>query len=198
VIDQLGAETEQRINAILEEYAEPNAKPRWATKQRDRMLAIATWCAQNEVGDLAEIGAYRGETTKRLLQVAEAYDRRVLVVDPWKTGTQNCNGTEYPQFVLATQPWADRLDVVRLPSQNKEAIIALMLRDLCFAYVDGLHKYGPALGDIMAVRHVRGVIAVDDTRQIPEVRQAFFQAAVLLGKRTVFRPELGIREGYLV
>jgi len=187
-----------QIERIIGLHAEPGVRPRVADKQQARLRLIAGLCASKLPGDLAEIGAQKGATTVHLLGVAREHDRRVLVVDPWQPGTQDCRGHEYAVFLEATQPWDDLLDVVRKPSQDDEAIAALEGRPLCFAYVDGVHQYAEALGDIMAVRHVAGVIAVDDVRMFDGVRRAFWQAAALLRRTAIYRPDLGIREGYLV
>ena len=187
-----------KIEQVLSQYAEQGVRPRVANKQPERLMLIAGLCAGRFTGDLAEIGAQKGITTVRLLDVAREHDRRVIVVDPWTPGTQDCRGHEYAIFEQATAEYNDILDVVRLPSQDSQAIEALLARTLCFAYVDGLHQHGPALCDIMAVRHTEGVIAVDDVRMFAGARAAFEQAAVLLGRTPIYRPELGIREGYLV
>ena len=188
----------ERIEHVLGEFAEPGVRPRVANKQPERLMLIAGLCAGRFPGDLAEIGAQKGITTVRLLDVAREHDRRVIVVDPWTPGTQDCRGHEYAIFEQATAEYNDILDVVRLPSQDSQAIEELMAQPLSFSYVDGLHQHGPALCDIMAVRHTEGVIAVDDVRVFAGVRAAFEQAAVLLGRTPIYRPELGIREGYLV
>ena len=186
------------IEKLLRDYNEQGVRPRVANSQRTRLHHVAAMCAHHRPGDLAEIGAHKGATTVHLLQVAKIRDCRVIVVDPWQKGTQDCRGHEFDIFERATAEYAGLLDVVRLPSQDAFAIKTLMLRPLCFCYVDGLHKHGPALCDIMSVRHCKGVIAVDDVRMFAGVRAAFEQAAVLLGRTAIYRPELGIREGYLV
>ena len=187
-----------KIEQVLSQYAEQGVRPRVANRQPDRLRLIANMSAMAENGDLAEIGAQRGVTTVHLLSVASELDRRVIVVDPWTPGTQDCRGHEFAIFEQATAEYNDILDVVRLPSQDSQAIEALLARTLCFAYVDGLHQHGPALCDIMAVRYTEGVIAVDDVWMFAGVRAAFEQAAVLLGRTPIYSPELGIREGYLV
>lgn len=185
------------IAAIITANAESGSTPQSAVKQPRRLFAVAHLCASLFDGDLVEIGAFKGDTTVQLLQVAEEYDRRVLVVDPWETGTQDCYGPEHGIFLKATAPWADRLDVVRLSSQDPEAIAAIYERELCFAYVDGLHQYEPCLTDIRSVGHCRGVIAVDDIRWSSDVLTAFFQGGMDLERVALFYIPQGIREGYL-
>lgn len=185
------------IEAVLVAHANPGARPIEPGTQRDRLGELAEECAERYAGDLCEIGALKGQSTVRFLQVAARHDRRVLVVDPWKPGTQNCRGHEYGEFIKNTQAYSEYLDIVRKASQHKAAIAAMLARELCWAYVDGLHKHGACLGDIMAVRHA-DLIVVDDVRVFDGVRAAFWQAAALLGRMAIYRPELGIREGYLV
>ena len=186
------------LRAIVDANAEPGAAPQVAEKQRLRLRAVAELCATWYTGDLVEIGAFKGDTTVQLLQVAEQYDRRVLVVDPWKTGTEDCFGQEHGIFIKATRPWADRLDIVRLSSQDPKAIAAIKERELCCAYVDGLHRYEPCLNDIHSVSHCAGLTAVDDIRWSTQVLTAFFQGAMDLERVPAFYVDQGIREGYLL
>jgi len=185
------------ITAIIDANAEPGSSPQTADKQTRRLYSVARLCASYYAGDLVEIGAFKGGTTVQLLQVAEEFNRRVLVIDPWETGTQDCYGPERRIFLKATAPWADRLDVLRLSSQDPEATAAIKARMLCFAYVDGLHQYEPCLTDIHSVEHCAGVIAVDDVRWSSGVLTAFFQGAMDLERVPLFYIPQGIREGYL-
>lgn len=191
---------------------------RGARFQRDRLAAVASWCAGNVPGDIAEIGAYVGLTTVRLAEVARRFGRRVLVVDPWLPGTQNCAGWEYDTFLANTADYRDVVDVVRESSLTETAKNALRGRDLCFALVDGLHTYGACLSDILAVGHCRGAIGVDDlgvlvvrdgskgamvdlgelrgARYDEALRTAFRRAARLMGRQAVHHTSA--REGYLL
>lgn len=185
------------LDAIIEQYAEPGVKPVTADKQRERLHAVAELAAQTYPGDFVEIGAYCGDTTAQLLDVARKYGRRVLVVDPWQKGTQNCHGGEYEKFLQKTAAHADLLDVVRLRSDDPAAIAALRERALCCAYVDGLHTEEAAFADALNVAHA-GLIVMDDIRCFDQVRVAFGRVAAELEREPCSYYAHGIREGYLL
>jgi hypothetical protein len=71
--------------------------------QRERLAGIADFCASRFSGDLVEIGAYRGETTRLLGQVARKHSRRLVVIDPWVLGSQDCSSDEYETFLKNTE-----------------------------------------------------------------------------------------------
>ncbi|MDH5748849.1 MAG: hypothetical protein OEY85_06025, partial [Rhodospirillales bacterium] len=90
-----------RVREILREMGETEELSentlkflRGATHQRRRLSEIADFCANHYPGDFIEIGAFKGETTSILGPIAEQYGRRIMVVDPWEIGTQNCEGEE--------------------------------------------------------------------------------------------------------
>lgn len=193
-------------------------RERGARFQRDRLAAVAAWCAEKNPGDIVEIGAFVGLTTIRLAEIARRFGRRVMVVDPWLPGTQNCDGGEYEAFQANTAAFKDIIDVVRESSLSPAAEGILGGREFCFALVDGLHTYDACLSDIMAVSHCRGAIGVDDLgvmvarsgegggmmelsregggRYDETLRTAFRRAARLTGRTAVHHPHS--REGYLL
>lgn len=163
-------------------------------QQRERLERVADWCAASTPGYLVEIGCYTGGMTIRLAKIAKRYGRRVIAVDPWEPGTQDCKGGEYEEFLKNIEPYQDVVDVIRLPSQHEQAQAVMKERTLCFAYVDGLHTYEAALPDILSTAHA-GVIAVDDVLWNAEVRSAFIEGAQKTGKTPVHM--VLCREGYL-
>jgi SAM-dependent methyltransferase len=74
---------------------------------RERLEAVARYACQNWQGELLEIGCWKGETTIVLAKVAREFGRRVIGVDPWQVGLQNCNGTEYAEFAERTKDYAN-------------------------------------------------------------------------------------------
>jgi hypothetical protein len=98
---------------------ETNCNNDW-TFQRERIKYIAEYCCKNFKGDLIEIGAHVGETTIILCEVAKEYNRRVIVVDPWELGTQNCNGGEYDRFINNTKDCIEYIDMYRESSISDE------------------------------------------------------------------------------
>jgi len=194
------AELKAALAGIIHKYKEPvpRNRPKAALVQRERIPAIAALCAESFPGDLLEIGCLRGNMTVPLLKVAEKYGRRVMAIDPWITGTPNCNGTEYPTFLKRTRPWRGRLDIMRLRSQDPVAIAAMKERELCFAYIDGLHKYPACLSDIHAAAHCKGIIVVDDVRDVPQVLKALYVGAQETLREAIFSREPSPLEGYIL
>jgi hypothetical protein len=86
--------------------------------QRQRIENFARWSAARYPGDFVEIGAYRGETSRRLAQAAAETGRRLIVIDPWMIGGQDCEGTEHQQFLDNIAPWKEHVDVWRESSLN--------------------------------------------------------------------------------
>lgn len=173
-------------------------------QRRTRWIKAARAAVEAGPGDIVEIGAMEGDSTVEFCKIAEEHGRRVLVVDPWTPGTQNCQGHEHEMFMHRTERWreSDILRIARHTSQYIPVIEALIDRNWAFALVDGLHKYGEVLGDIMAVRRAR-IICVDDLN-MSEVDRAFGQATALLPSRTPLSnetyPERQAKkwEGYIV
>ncbi len=165
-------------------------------QQRNRIRTVAEYCLSVYPGDIIEIGCYIGETTRILVEVAQANGRRVVAVDPWETGTQNCSGVEYAQFQANIKQYADCVDVLRLSSLSPEAIQHVKQRKLAMAFVDGLHTYEAALSDIRTVSHCAGIIAVDDVSYSFDVMLAMRHAAHELGRKAVHLSPA--KEGYLL
>ena len=165
-------------------------------QQRQRVVQVAEYCAQNFPGDFIEIGCLSGETTKLLAEVAKKYDRKVIALDPWETGTQNCQGGEYEAFLKNIEPYKDYVDIIRASSLDEKAINLVNNRQLSFAFVDGLHTYDACLVDIQTVYHCFGIIAVDDILWSTEVENAFYKGAEIINRQKLYLPVC--REGYLL
>lgn len=160
----------------LDGIARESAQSAGSTYLRERLTIIAERCCRDWEGDLVEIGCLNGSTTVRLAQVAKLHNRRVIAIDPWQEGTQNCTGAEYPRFLETIAPYQDIVDVVRKDSRDPDAIAYLRMRQLAMGFVDGLHEYQTCLSDIHACYHAK-LIAVDDIRWSDECARAFFEGA---------------------
>lgn len=159
---------------------------------RERLATVARLAAEHE-GDLVEIGSFLGETSVLLAAIAKEKGKKLLCVDPYQTGTQDCGGSEYEIFLDHIQPFGDTVEHVRLSSQDERAIARLKDTPLCFALVDGLHTYNAAYTDMLTVRHAR-VVAVDDMWMAP-VAQAFKDFPAPQDRKLHLFP---LREAYLV
>lgn len=165
-------------------------------QQSARIASVAEYCAQGWAGDLIEIGCFLGGTTVKLAEVAKKYNRRMIALDPWQLGTQNCHGGEYETFLKNTEAYRDVIDIVRSDSLDPQTIDKIKNKQLCFAFVDGLHTYEACLQDIQTVAHCFGVIAVDDTTWSPDVVRAFREGSALTNRSSLCIPVL--RESYLL
>ncbi len=185
--------------SLVEQFRTLNEKPdrynQGSFFQRERIACIAACCARDFPGDLIEIGCFTGDTTRYLCHLARHYNRRVIAVDPWEAGTQNCIGEEFEAFLKNIEEFKDIVDIIRASSLDPQAIQQIKQRNLCFAFVDGLHTYQACLSDIKTVSHCNGIIAVDDTRWSDDIKKAFFEAGQSLQRAPVFIA--GLRESYL-
>jgi hypothetical protein len=193
--DQTAAEILSQVNPQDPTTFELSGHLPGAYRQRQRLAEIAELCARRYPGDFIEIGAYVGKTTRQLAQVARRYNRRVLVIDPWQPGTQNCRGMEYEGFLQNIAPYRDIVDIVRDSSLEARAIGIIKGRALSFALVDGLHTFEACLSDIRAVSHTAGLIAVDDLLWKHELLLAFLRGAKLIQRIPIHN--VYCREGYL-
>jgi SAM-dependent methyltransferase len=164
-------------------------------QHRQRVEKVAEYAVERFPGDIIEIGCHYGQTTAILARIAERHGRRVIGVDPWKPGTQDCVGHEYKQFLEMIEDWKDIVDVVRLPSESEEAIAYIANRALCFAYIDGLHTYSNCYSDIMATSHAP-IIIVDDIIWNVDLERAFNHAWEHLDRPWLRHPL--IKEGYIL
>ncbi len=164
--------------------------------QSNRIARVAEYCVRGWAGDLIEIGCFVGKTTRMLAEVASRYDRKVIAVDPWELGTQNCKGGEYEAFLKSIEPYREYVEIVRVSSQEEKIIELIKSKKLCFAFVDGLHTYDACLVDIQTVSHCLGVIAVDDILWSPECESAFHKGSEVTQRSKIYLPLC--REGYLL
>jgi hypothetical protein len=166
---------------------------RW---QSERVAAMADLSLEEHPGDIVEIGCCAGVTTKLLAEVASRRGRRVIAIDPWIPGTQNCDGGEYEVFLRNIEPWKAAVDIWKASSLALETTRRLAERKLAFAFVDGLHTYEACRSDFAAVSHAEGLIVADDMRYNREVCLALRLAAHRLGRRVFQVPRF--REGLML
>ena len=164
--------------------------------QSQRVAALAELAVSRHPGDIVEIGVNRGFTTKLLAPIAQRHGRRVIAIDPWIAGTQNCQGHEYDEFLKITEPWRDTVEIWKMSSFAPEAFARMDRRSLAFAFVDGLHTFDACMSDFRLVGHTSGPIAADDVRYNREVALALRISARRLGRRAFHLPAM--REGYLL
>ena len=131
---------------------------------QSKLKKIAEKCCEEYDGDIVEIGCLNGATTNHLASIAKKYNKKVWAVDPYEIGTQNCQDeSTYNEFIKnALTPHPLTVSLLRYSSLDLALIDIIKNKNLCFAYVDGLHTEEACYSDIMTVSHCTGVIAVDD------------------------------------
>lgn len=182
------------LRAFLAQWIEiEQAGPYGEIRQRERLAAVAELVAKEHAGDFVEIGVLHGSTTVMLAEVARRYGRKVIAIDPFEIGTQNCSGGELEIFLKNVEPYADVVEFLRMRSDDARVREVVWRRALAFAFVDGLHTYLACYDDLFLVKHA-AVIAVDDTLWSAEVRSALSDGAG--GRAQIVIPEF--RESWLV
>ncbi|NJK91171.1 MAG: hypothetical protein HC904_04640 [Blastochloris sp.] len=189
--ENLGAEIQNLFSNCDETetaLANPDMHHSGGLRQRDRLVGLADLCARKYAGDMVEIGAHVGETSVRLAEVAVRHKRRLIVIDPWLSGSQDCEGDEYEMFLERIQPYQQSVDIWRASSMEPDILRRLRLRPLCFGFVDGWHIMKACYSDIMACGHTAGVISVDDSRYNLDLQFISRVAAKKLGRLFVQDP----------
>lgn len=133
---------------------------------------ILDFLFQHVEGDVLEIGALSGTSTRVLCEISKKYNRTVHVVDPWD-GREAGDDYMYRCFLEKTSRY-DNVKVLRASSVSNEAISYIKNLDLAFCLVDGLHTYDYALSDLRNVvgsMRNSGVICLDDIN-LPDVKNA--------------------------
>ena len=146
-----------------------------------RLRRNLPWMLEMYPGNIVEIGAGYGESTKIFLEMADRFDRRVLVIDPWEChdGVVQHDQFEkdYPytyERFRANVGEHPRLDVCRFASDRAEAFFALEnFGVIAFAMVDGLMDYISVRSDLTWMDDVGSeIILADDFGFRDEVREA--------------------------
>ena len=140
---------------------------------------------QKTPGNIVEIGAGVGHSTRVFLEHAKRYDRKVLVIDPWQSDNFQPPGYgaySFDDFSERVKGY-ENLVVAKMPSFYKE--VESFLRDIkpiAFAFVDGLQFKEHVLSDLfLMAAYDAQVICVDDINrstaisEVPEAVNKFLQ-----------------------
>lgn len=165
--------------------------------QRDRLREVAELALQTYDGDILEIGCHIGLTTRIFAELAEKYDRKVVVIDPWD-GRQEGNQTVYEQFVENTKEYEKVIVVNRMGSQEPRAIEVIKSNNFAFCWIDGLHTPFACKSDIVACNGQIGIQAVDDLSWSSggALKELFYVMAEKYDYKQYYNPLC--REGYYV
>jgi len=168
----------QEIKKIVDELSinenlTEGGRHSWGCKnQRARLEKICELAIQNFDGDILEIGCHIGLTTRIFAQLAKKYNRKVVVVDPWN-GQQEGNQSVYEAFMHNTSEYHDIIDINRVSSFSDQGKNIIKNGSFAFCWIDGLHTYYACSQDIDSCSGQNGILAVDDLRWLPELRQLF-------------------------
>lgn len=134
------------------------------------MLKECEEALQNHDGDIVEIGAGLGETTKLLLELAAKYDRKVYVIDPFESGWKDMPHDYGRPYTLSgfhanVHNHKDRLVIHQINSLSEKADTICRGISISFAFIDGLQYKGAVLNDLVICDHAH-LICVDDMDRV--------------------------------
>ena len=152
------------IQKFLERY---QAEPGWDTRRTERADVIMAIVLRKIQGDILEIGAHRGNTTKVFCRMGAKYDRHVFVVDPWD-GRQEGDDKIFQEFRNNTSEHAN-LTVHHVGSEDPAVRESFLTNETRFSFilVDGLHSKPAVQNDIEQYADLLnpgGIICFDDWR----------------------------------
>lgn len=165
-------------------------------------------CIKDVAGDLLEIGAFTGATTRVLGQWAKKNDKRVLSVDPFDIGLDEERTSLYEEY-LNGQTQMDLfqenvkglpVDMAPMASQDFFFRNELLQEDFAFIFVDGNHSYTKLVLDLLNgwdCLSDRGLMLVHDYgHDIPDVTRACDEFRTMAGNGTMrvelYRPQVMI------
>lgn len=172
-----------------------------------RFKEIFDYLLLSHTGNLCEVGAGAGLTTRIMLNAAKRHDRRVLVIDPfedeWNTMPDGY-GKPYPFSVFAdnTVGFRDQLVLCRHNSLSSYATDSMMAHGpFAFVFLDGLQYHDNVLREIQyAAWYGAEVICVDDINRSTNISQVPSAVAEFMSKHgdkyEFF--DFGLIEGYLI
>jgi hypothetical protein len=144
-------------------FAGFQAQPLWDVDRMPRHRKLLPQILEKVEGDILEIGAHRGDSTRIFCEIAEKFGRKVYVIDPWD-GRQEGNDGVYGEFRANTAD-CKNLIVHRMGSEKTEAFEAVKDIKLAFLFIDGMHSYDAVVSDFTKFRKLlsdKAVICVDD------------------------------------
>ena len=135
-------------------------------------------------GNVIEIGAGEGMTTKVLLKHTKEVGNRVVVIDPWESTVPGYGDYSYDKFIANVKGYVN-LDILVRPSQHESVSKFLEGKGpFRFAFVDGIQLQHAVLSDLFLCSAFNvDVICVDDYNrnteysQVPAAVEKFLQGS---------------------
>lgn len=144
-------------------FASYSAVVHWDVERMSRHRLLLPQILEKTEGDILEIGAHRGDSTRMFCEIAEKFGRKVYVIDPWD-GRQEGDAGVYGEFVTNTAD-CKNLIVHRMGSEVPEAFEAVKHIKIAFLFIDGMHSYDAVVSDFTKFRKLlsdKAIICVDD------------------------------------
>lgn len=148
------------LESFLSTYESSGDWNPFRTERTDKILSMLL---ANVEGDLLEIGAHVGSTTKVLCEVGAKYNRKVFVIDPWDGRQEGTNET-YESFQNNCSQHSN-LTTIRRASQDQEILALLGPQRFAYILIDGLHEYQAVKHDFITftpLLNSGGVVCIDD------------------------------------
>lgn len=163
-------------------------KPDSPEGRMERFGAMLDYLLINHSGNICEVGAGAGLTTRIMLHAAKTHSRKVLVIDPFEdewNSMPDGYGKPYPFSVFAdnTIGYRDQLVLCRNNSLSSYAHDALMaITPIAFSFLDGLQYHANVLKElhIMSSFGVE-VICIDDINRETNISQVPSAVSEFLG-----------------
>lgn len=163
-------------------------------------------CIKDVPGDLLEIGAFTGATTRVLGEWASKNGKRVLSVDPFDILEDEARTSLYEEYLhggdqmeLFHENVKDLpVDVAPMPSQDFFFRNDLLQEDFAFIFVDGNHSYTKLVLDLLngwECLSNNGLMLVHDYgHDIPDVTRACDEFRTMAGngdmRVELYRPQV--------
>ena len=155
------------IEGFLNSKHKPN--PSFGLSYLVDYFAVAERSLELYGGNIIEIGAGHGESTKKLLQTSQKYNSKVIVIDPFEDGWDempDTYGKPYPYEIFKANVLHYKENMVLVKKSSlEEGVYDDIINHLpiSFSFVDGLQYKEAVLSDLRLMRKLNcKVICVDD------------------------------------
>jgi len=150
-------------------YEDAAESPEGRTNRFDLLLPFIL---EKYKGNVIEIGAGVGHSTRIFLKWSENYSRQTLVIDPWETLAGQPHGYgvySQAEFMHNIRGYENNLIICQEPSSGKVGSFLGYSQPFAFAFVDGLQHEADVIHDLyLCAQYDTKVIAVDDyNRETP-------------------------------
>ncbi len=173
----------------------------------ERFELLFEYLLLSHSGNLCEIGAGVGLTTRIMLKAAKQRDRKVLVIDPfeneWDSMPPGYGNYPFSVFSDNTIGYRDQLVLCRNNSMSSYATDAMMATGpFAFVFLDGLQYHDNVLREIQySAWYGASIICVDDINRNTSISQVPSAVAAFLEKNSDKYELVKTRpliEGYLI